>query len=155
MVSYAWLLLRRGFPYWPHCCCLARSGVSWIWVQTIPLQSLWTLHCEDCKSAVRMRPNTHKDRSHFHFNPELLLALWYFGDASLNLEDKIAQRKTEFQMQSKALVFQELHVREFLEKESAFCFSVWEIVKVPPVVSQHVSQKNKRLERVTTNTNFF
>ena len=47
------------------------------------------------RSVVRMRPNTHKDRSHFHFNPELLLALWYFGDASLNLEDKIAQRKTE------------------------------------------------------------
>lgn len=28
-------------------CCLAHSGVSWIRVQTIPLQSLWTLHCED------------------------------------------------------------------------------------------------------------
>lgn len=80
-----------------------------------------------------MRPNTHKDRSHFHFNPELLLALWYFGDASLNLEDKIAQRKTEFQMQSKTTTYSKsFHVREFLEKESAFCFSVWEIVKVPP-----------------------
>lgn len=98
MVSYAWLsVTQTGLSYWPllyvawHILGFHGYGCK---------QSPYSL-CGPCtvkmnRSAVRRRPNTHNDRSHFHFNPELLLALWYFGDASLNLEDKIAQRKTEF-----------------------------------------------------------
>lgn len=56
-------------------------------------------------------------------------------------------------MQSKTTTYSEsFHVHEFLEKESAFCFSVWEIVKAPPCGLPTLLTKKQEAERVTTNT---